>query len=249
MSSQYYEISGINNSRRIILIHGAGVSRQWWHPQVAALSDDFRVIVLDLPGHGTLADKSFKMQNAIEYINGLVESEVSNTALLVGISLGGYLAITCAQMFPKRIAGLVLCGSSINMSGITGLSFKMTGYMLKRKGAEWLKQVTIASYRKRVAQSVIEPVIDAGIYPIASVDAFFELSGKNFYKMLRDYQGPILLANGENDEANRKAEKAFTRYMPHVQSSPIQGASHLTNLEQPEIFNKTIRAFANTLKW
>jgi pimeloyl-ACP methyl ester carboxylesterase len=247
--SQNYEINGKNNSRSIIFIHGAGVSRKWWHPQVAALCDEFRVISLDLPGHGSLAGESFKIHMAVDNLNDLSEKEVGNTALLIGISLGGYLAMDYLQKFPKRVAGMILSGCSINMSGFSGLSFKLTGNMLKRKGKEWLKEVTIASYRKRVTQSVIEPVIDAGIFPDAAIEAFFELSGRNYYAMLKNCTVPILLINGEKDEPNRKAEKAFIKHAPQTQSSPIPGASHLANLEQPEVFNRLVRSFAETLNW
>jgi len=247
--SQYYEINGINNSRTIIFIHGAGVTRQWWHPQVAALSDEYRVISLDLPGHGSLAGETFTINKAIEYINDLVEKEVDSTALFIGISLGGYLAIDYGQKFPKRVAGMVLTGCSINLNGVNGLSFKLSGNMLKRKGAEWLKQVTTASYRKRVTQSVIEPVVDVGIFPNAAIEAFFELGGRNYYAKLKDCPVPILLLNGEQDEPNHKAEKAFIRHAPQTQSSPIPGASHLTNLEQPEVFTSLVRSFADTLTW
>jgi pimeloyl-ACP methyl ester carboxylesterase len=67
--------------------------------------------------------------------------------------------------------------------------------------------------------------------------------------MLKKFSNPVLLANGENDEINNKEEKAFMRAVPHAQNSPIPQASHLTNLEQPEKFNETIRTFASTLDW
>ena len=94
----------------------------------------------------------------------------------------------------------------------------------------------------------IEPVITAGLYPNVAIDAFFEISGKNFYRMLQSYSGLLLLANGENDKINRKAEKVFLRTIPRTKSYPIQGASHLTNLE-PELFSQAIRGFAGGLTW
>jgi pimeloyl-ACP methyl ester carboxylesterase len=248
-TSQDYDISGSNNPRTILFIHGAGVTRQWWHPQVADLADEFRLIAPDLPGHGTRANTPFRLQNAVAVLQDLIESETGNPILLVGISLGGYLAINLAYLLPQRVAGLLLCGSSVNLAGLTGLSFKFTGSMLKRKGAAWLEDVTLTSYRKRISPELLEPVIRSGFFPKAAVEAFFESSGQNYYKMLQDYPGPILLANGEKDEANRKAEKAFLRAVPRTQSAPILEASHLTNLEQTEKFNDTIRSFANSLNW
>jgi len=249
MDTQFYEIHGNENSRPIIFIPAAGATRKWWHPQAAALCDSFRVIVMDLPGHGTLADKPFRIEQTLEHISVLMENEVKESALLVGISLGGYMAINYAQIYPKRVAGLLLCSCIINFNGVRGLSFRLTGFMLKRKGAEWMEQATIEGYRKRIAPELIEPVIEAGIYGDAALDSIPQISGKNYHKMLKSYSGPILVANGEDDEENRIAEEDLKRIVPDFLSSPIKSARHLTNLEQPEAFNKTIRTFADSLSW
>jgi len=249
MNQNNYEIAGKENARSILFVHGAGVTRTWWQPQMAHFSDRFRVIAFDLPGHGTLAGKPFQMENSLECIKYLFEHELKGKALIVGISLGGYLAINYAQKYPNRVAGLFLSGSSVNMSGIRGLGFRLTGNMLKRKGPDWLAEVTIASYRKRVAAQIIEPVIKDGIFAKAAIEAFFELSGKNIYRMLKAYPGPVMVANGENDEPNRKAEKPLRKQFERFISSPIKEASHLANLEQPDGFNECLQEFAESLSW
>lgn len=243
MSEIFYEIHGRENSNTIIMIHGAGVTRKWWHPQVSDFSKDYQVIVLDLPGHGVLASERFSMQISLKCLNTIFEKEKIAKAVLIGISLGGYLAIKFAHLHPERVSALILCGSSTNLSGLTGLSFKLTGFMLKRKGADWLKEVTINSYRKRVASQIIEPVIEAGIFPEAAMVSFFETSGINFHRLLKGYPHLILIANGENDEINCKAEKKLTRVLPNAQFCQIKDTGHLANLEQPEEFNKIVRLF------
>ncbi|HEY5728809.1 MAG TPA: alpha/beta hydrolase [Anaerolineales bacterium] len=245
--TNFYEIHGGNNPKTIVMIHGAGVTCAWLNPQTMELSKEYRVIALDLPGHGTLAGERFSMEASLERLKSLFEAEIPDHAILMGVSLGGYLAINFAHLYPERVSGLILCGSSINMSGLTGISFKLTGFLLKRKGADWLKEVTVASYRKRVAAEIIEPIIEAGFFAEAAVDAFFQTSGINFHKMLKAYSGPILVANGEKDEVNRKAEPALAKVVPHAQFSPISEASHLTNLEQPEEFNRVVTDFLKKL--
>ena len=249
MENRHYDIHGADNPHSIILVHGLGVTRKWWHPQISTLSDEFRVIAMDLPGHGTMSEYPFKFEAALEHLNSVLDKEVSTSALLVGISLGGYLAAAYADRFRGRVAGLVLCGSSINMSGLQGLAFRMTGFMIKRKGPDWLREGTIKGYRKRVAATLIEPVIDAGIFLNTAADTFFQLSGRNFHRMLKNYPGPLLIVNGEEDEPNRGAEKSLLKYAPGARSVPIHAASHLTNLEQPEAFNNAVRTFAHGISW
>ena len=58
-----------------------------------------------------------------------------------------------------------------------------------------------------------------------------------------------MIANGENDEANRDAEKALKRKIGRIIISPIQDASHLANLEQPTAYNESVESFARGISW
>jgi pimeloyl-ACP methyl ester carboxylesterase len=249
LKGNYYEILGTNRSKSIIFIHGAGVTHQWWHPQLQHFSDRFQVIAIDLPGHGVSADIPFKLDSSIEKILDLVKNLDLGKVLLVGISLGGYVAINFASKYPDSIAGLFLSGCSINMSGLRGLGFRLTGLMLRQKGTDWLEQTQLQGYRKLLEPSLLEPVLRDGFFPKAAIESFFGLSGKNFYRMLPEIPAPIMLANGENDELNRKAESKFINGSVNAVSSPILGAGHLANLEQPSTFNTYLEEFAKTLSW
>jgi pimeloyl-ACP methyl ester carboxylesterase len=81
------------NTRTIILLHGAGVTHKWWHPQIDALSGEFRVIAPDLPGHGFRSETPFSMETAVFELADQIEQEADGRALVVGISLGGYIAL------------------------------------------------------------------------------------------------------------------------------------------------------------
>src|SRR5688572_7611665 len=85
-------------SRAIILLHGAGVSAAWWHPQVTALQGEYRVLAPDLPGHGALADQAFTLDAAMQRIVDVMDEAGVARALLGGISLGGYLAMRFAEL-------------------------------------------------------------------------------------------------------------------------------------------------------
>jgi len=247
MEKEYYEVSGKGNL--ILFIHGAGVTHKWWHPQTEYFLRNYQVITLDLPGHGRLSSMSFEMEKSIEHIETLVRKESSCKVFLLGISLGGYLSISYAERYPQSVAGLYLSGATINMNGSRGISFRLTGRMLNRRGPDWLEEVTTESYRKRVEASIIEPVIENGFYAKAAVEAFYELSGKNFHRMMETYGGPIMIGNGENDEPNRKAEKTLQKRVKNIKIDPIKGASHLANLEKPDEFNASLQRFAEEISW
>ena len=67
MSSSYTAV-GPPGAPAIVLVHGTRLSRGMWHPQLAALSGGFRVIALDLPGHGALRHRPFDWDEAVDEI-------------------------------------------------------------------------------------------------------------------------------------------------------------------------------------
>ena len=68
-----YTAVGPVDAPPIVLIHGTRLSRGMWHPQLVALSGGFRVIALDLPGHGALRDQPFVWDEAVDEIVRVIE--------------------------------------------------------------------------------------------------------------------------------------------------------------------------------
>src|SRR5512145_312238 len=108
-----------------------------WLPQIRGLSDTYRVIAPDLPGHGACAGVPFSFAAAAERIADLIREEAQGRALVAGLSLGGYVAIELAARHPDRVAGLVLSGCSVNFVGALGLYLKLVSGLMRRG---WLRQ-------------------------------------------------------------------------------------------------------------
>ena len=109
-----FDAAGLLNAPPIVLIHGSVVTRKMWLPQLRGLSDAYRVIAPDLPGHGALAHIPFSFSASVETLADLIRSEANGHALLTGLSLGGYVAMEMASRYPELTAGLVLSGCSLN---------------------------------------------------------------------------------------------------------------------------------------
>jgi pimeloyl-ACP methyl ester carboxylesterase len=92
-----YDTAGPLGAPPIVFVHGSRVTRKMWLPQMEALADDFRVIALDLPGHGVLASTPFRLETALAVIDDVIRRGASGRALVVGLSLGGYLAMELAR--------------------------------------------------------------------------------------------------------------------------------------------------------
>ncbi len=93
----FYDVAGPAHAYPIVLVHGAAWTRNMWVQQTEALSDEFRVIAVDLPGHGMLREQPFQLATACQSVMESLKQETSDRALIVGLSLGGYVAMACAH--------------------------------------------------------------------------------------------------------------------------------------------------------
>ena len=99
---------GSEESPTVILLHGGVINRHMWGPVIENLADEYDCIAIDLPGHGQLMDQDFSVERSVEAVIDILDHFEIETAALVGLSLGGYIAQATAGAHPDRVDGLVL---------------------------------------------------------------------------------------------------------------------------------------------
>jgi pimeloyl-ACP methyl ester carboxylesterase len=99
--------------KAIILIHGYLETSAVWSSFAASLADEFRVIAVDLPGHGN--SDLFNETNTMEFMAGLVNDLAGSLGIkrffLTGHSMGGYVTLAFAGLYPERLLGYCLFAS------------------------------------------------------------------------------------------------------------------------------------------
>jgi len=107
-----YDILGENGSP-IVLIHGLGLDRTIWMEMTSRYMQDYRVILPDVRGHGEsdAPEGTYTMSLLSDDLAGLLDSVGINKAVVCGHSMGGYIALAFAAMYPERLAGLGLITS------------------------------------------------------------------------------------------------------------------------------------------
>lgn len=247
-----FDAAGPVNAPAILLVHGSVVTRKMWLPQLRGLADAYRLIAPDLPGHGALAHVPFTFDAAVQALAELIRQEAQGRALVAGISMGGYIAIELAARYPDRVAGLVLSGCSLNFTGALGLYLKIVSGLMQRG---WLKQSRRQAEEKTRRMfpgelaEVAEAQLQAGVYPEALGPAFAGMAGKDFTIPLARYPGPGLILNGERDTASRRGEAKFVAAMRQGRAQVVASAGHACNLDQPEAYNRAVRAFGQEIGW
>ena len=117
-------IAGPPAAPSIVFVHGTRLTGAAWAAQQAALSGEFRTIAMDLPGHGSRAAEPFTLDGAADALSATIRDEATGgRAVVVGLSLGGYVAMALAAREPERIRGLVLSGATAEPTGLRILPF------------------------------------------------------------------------------------------------------------------------------
>ena len=237
-------VSGPETAETILMLHMGGVNRHMWREVVAELDGSFRCVTADLPGHGELADQEFTVDAAIARIDTVCEALDVGSVTLVGVSVGGYIAQAYAADNPERVDGLVICGATAPLTGPRAVAFKtfgsvlpvllpVVGGLMKKKFSE--------SLREDLDPAVAEAIISGGLSPEGGAQVFRRLSGTDYAQAMAGYAGPIVVANGEDDKMNRKAEERFLDLFPAAEVVTVTNAGHAAPMEQPEAFAPAVR--------
>ncbi|MFZ0660538.1 MAG: alpha/beta hydrolase [Candidatus Binataceae bacterium] len=98
----------------VVFVHGHPFDQSMWDPQLAALSWKYRTITLDLRGYGKSEVPNVNattVETMAADIKSLLDHLGIQKTVVVGLSMGGQVAMAFADLFPERLAGLVLAGT------------------------------------------------------------------------------------------------------------------------------------------
>lgn len=240
ISGRDYDVAGQAHHPTIVLVHGLRVTRKLWVPQMAALSDRYRLIAPDLPGHGSRRRERFRLDVAVRMLDALIEEPV----LLVGLSLGGYVAAEFTARYPGKVGALVLAGCSAVPAEYSVIPYRLFALACSILNHEWLSWLDTRLWRAKYPPEIAGPVIEGGFYYDAVPDSVRAVRARDFLQGLRSYQRPVLILNGQRDYIFRKDEKLYNRTIPNARLFIIEKAGHLCNIDSPAKFNVLLREFA-----
>ncbi len=231
----------------VIFVHGTRLTGSMWTPQLTGLGSGIHALAIDLPGHGRRAGETFTLDRAVAVVAEAIDELEDRRAVIVGLSLGGYVSMALAATSPDRVQGLVVCGATAEPVGWRALPFRGMAGMIDGLDGSRLTHIQAAYFRRRYPADIAEPIIDGGFWMRGGAAALRALAGERFMPRLAAYPGRTLIVNGALDFAFRPGAVAFARAARDGRRVRIAGATHLANLDRPEAFNETVRRFARSV--
>jgi pimeloyl-ACP methyl ester carboxylesterase len=106
---------GPAGGRGLLFVHGGGANAHWWTHIAARFVGDYRVVALDLSGHGDSGHRdTYQLEQWTDEVVAVAEAAgISDQPVVVGHSLGGFVTIATAARNPDRFDGVIICDSPV----------------------------------------------------------------------------------------------------------------------------------------
>lgn len=237
----------------LVLIHAFPLDSSMWGPQVMAFRHDLPVLASDMPGFGGTMDAGavMGMEAAADYVAYNIRFAEMNKAVVVGLSMGGYIALAFAKKYPHLLAGLVLANTRSgadadaakeNRKALAArLRTEGTGFLadsppplLSANAPAALLERVKATIRRQPAEAVAAAALGMGERPDLTPE-------------LANIKVPTLVITSTGDTLiPPDVSKPMAEQIPGAQLAVIEGAGHLSNLEATDEFNRLLREFLKT---
>jgi pimeloyl-ACP methyl ester carboxylesterase len=238
-----------SGSRTVMLIHGWTCDSTSWDAQVPALARQYRVIVLDLPGHGKSGSPASGMLSMELFARAVeaVRSEAgADKVVLVGHSMGTPVIREYARLYPQRVTALVAAdGMFVAPGGGAGGRGAMPPMNLTGPAGLAARETMIRSMfgtntPREVQDKVLKMMLGAPeATATGAMNAMMAWMGKA--QDSTPQRLPVLGIYAEKSVAGNR--EATTKLFPSFEYQEIPGTSHFLMMEKPDEFNRRLTTF------
>lgn len=242
----YYEVHG-RGPKTLLLTHGYSATSQMWDGQVEALSKTHRLVVWDMRGHGRSSSPDdpalYSEPATVADMGALLDVVGARTAVVGGLSLGGYMSLAFHRVHPGRVEALLIIDTGPgfkkdearegwNATSLrTAERYETQGLAVLEGGSPERRQArhTSAKGLALAARGMLTQR-DAGVI-----------------NSLPDIRVPSIVVVGADDTPFLAASDYMAAKIPGARKVVIPAAGHAANIDQPEAFNAAILAFLDSL--
>ena len=244
----YHTTGESSHGQRVLYVHGTGCDGRVWHRHMRAMADRHTPVAIDLPGHGLSSGTGFRgAADYTHYAIRLADHLGWDRFVIAGHSLGGGIALTAAIYYADRLAGMMLVD--------TGARLRVDPNVLENSRQLAAGEAGIAidprlGFAKSTPQSLVDTLNALTSETDPKVTYKDWISDDTFDCMSRvaNIHTPSIAICGDEDYFTPvKYAEYFRDRMPHCQLAVIPQAGHWTYEEQPETFDRIVRAYLDNL--
>lgn len=235
----------------LLFVHGLGSSTRDWHEQVGPFAKHYRVLRIDLRGHGRSdrPEGPYHMATFAREVAVALQRLDAAPAHVVGLSMGGMVALQLAADAPQLVRSLVVVNSAADMrlrtwrdvwfylsrrTAVQGLGMRRVGRILAHRlfvkpEQEALRREFVRRWAENDKQGYLW-----------SVDA---IMGWSIVDRLPSITAPTLLVSSEHDYTPISDKNRIAAVMPRAALAVVEDARHALPVEKPDAFNGLLRDF------
>lgn len=242
----------------MIFLHGFPFDKSMWQGQLEFLKTDYRVIACDIRGFGKSTDEvtSLRIDLYSEDLIAFMNSLHIEKAIICGLSMGGFIALNAIQRFPDRFAALILCDTQCiaDTAEVKAKRYKIIEDIAANGVTDFnegfIKSVfhTDSFSNKKELVESLRKVVFANSPHIISIGLTALAERTETCAALSSITVPTLIICGREDAVTPLAQsESMHAAIKGSVLKVIDDAGHVSNLEQPQLFNKYLLDFLPAL--
>jgi 3-oxoadipate enol-lactonase len=236
----------------VVLLHGLGSCATDWRAQTSALESRYRVVCVDLPGHGAspFGGGAVTVETMAREVAAVLEGPPGDAAHVVGLSLGACVALRLALETPRRVRSLTLVNGFARLQprGPRDVARLATRLML-------LAGAPMTSLAAHVARGLFPRPEQHALYAAAVASlaatsrrsyaaALIALARFDARHQVAAIRRPTLIVAGDRDQTVPLAAKAWlAAAIPGARLAVVPDSGHATPWDQPQAFNRLLLEF------
>ncbi|MCK5014057.1 MAG: alpha/beta fold hydrolase [Candidatus Omnitrophica bacterium] len=251
----HYDIEGEGD--HLLFIHGWGVDKRIWRQQSKFFSQYYKVMTVDLPGHGKSSWEKVELDVMVTDLKFLLESRQFNDMAIVGSSLGGLVALKLYEIFPECIARMIFVGSMPKFSKSEDYPHGLDVEKMRKLGSQlqsdypsvvnvFFRSLFTRQERQTRRFKWLQKFRQTDDVPMrqALSDYLDILEKEDLREVLKKVRVPVQFINGREDEICNKETVAFLKELsPGSRFDFFEQCGHFPFLSKPHEFNQVMADF------
>jgi len=247
-------LSGSNESKSVVFVHGFPFDQRMWQKQVEELSKEYFCVTYDIRGLGEspVGDGQFTMEMFVDDLEKLIDELKITQPVLCGLSMGGYISLRAMERLQNRFSGLILCDTKPEADDNQG--------RLKRAAA--VKQINSGDFENFIEAFVLncfgEKFVNENNVeyrmvverskknsPVGVKGCLLAMAGRtDTTTSLPKIKLPTLIICGSEDKLTPpNVMKPMAEQIPNSEIFLVESAGHMTPIEYPQEVTFAIKEF------